>query len=385
MSEVGNRRSSKRRRTEAFTVKVDKEEERKEFDIIRRYRALEHEVQHDRLQITRDGDVRVMSKRLDEIEHLFGDLQSLNVNKNAVLAQDSKAMKTISELLSLSMSTVKFDESGRLIKLEDILNSAKKFMLKEYLEVTGMTEPEYDGNMEEEELADETHEPVNEFGDTRTSEVDNDDVSAFKNRQKRSNYLSQFGKYTEFNQFNWFKMGTLYQNLSHTPFTIDHMLGPLYVEKTVRKQREIRARDPVAELSTAERVTKESLNESQDETTPSHVRKCYKVLKEKEGGQQINLFKYIIDPNSFSKSVENLFYTSFLIKEGRLVLEDDPDGYPAVRIKEQLPDDSREREIEKQRRNDSRQNHIIFQMDMPTWRKLIKKFNITEPFLNKDT
>ena len=46
MSEVGNRRSSKRRRTEAFAVKVDKEEERKEFDIIQRYRALEHEVQH---------------------------------------------------------------------------------------------------------------------------------------------------------------------------------------------------------------------------------------------------------------------------------------------------------------------------------------------------
>ncbi|CDO93713.1 unnamed protein product [Kluyveromyces dobzhanskii CBS 2104] len=378
MSKTDGKSASKRRRTTAFVSKIEKDEELREFDIIQRYRELEHEVQYDRLHITRDGDVGVMSKRLDEIGRLFGDLQNLNVNKNAVLAQDSKAMKTISELVSLSMTSVKFDESGQLIKLDDILNSAKQFMLKEYLNTAGISSAEYVNGEEEEDQ-------IEESSDLQVSTMGNEDATAFSKRQKRSNYLSKFGEYTEFNQFNWFKMGALYQNLSRAPFTTDHMLGPLYVEKTVRRQRETRLKDPVATLSTAERLTKESLNGSQDETTPSHVIRCYKVLKEKEGEEQVNLFKYIIDPNSFAKSVENLFYTSFLIKEGRLILEDDPDGYPAVRIKENLPTDPREKELEKQRRNDSKQNHIIFQMDIPTWRKLIKKFDIKEPYLRNDS
>ena len=161
------------------------------------------------------------------------------------------------------------------------------------------------------------------------------------------------------------------------------MLGPLNVEKRVRKTKERRSKDPVGTLSTAEKVTKESLNATQDESTPSHVKRCYKMLKNKKENSRINLFEYVIDPSSYARSVENLFYTSFLIKEGRLVLEEDAEGYPAVRIKERLPNEPKERDIEKQKRNDTHQNHIIFQMDIPTWRKLIDKFNITEAFLSR--
>lgn len=64
-------------------------------------------------------------------------------------------------------------------------------------------------------------------------------------------------------------------------------------------------------------------------------------------------------------------------------MEHDEEGLPTIKIKQSISHtDSRSKEIERQRRRAAHQNHIIFQMDMPTWRKLIKKYNITSPFLD---
>ena len=279
------------------------------------------------------------------------------------------------------MNSVKFDESSRLLKLNDILNGTKKFMLKDYFQASGVSEPEVQ-TLDQNDSDDETN--ITRSDSKGMSQNSVSDAAELKTRQEQSHYLSQFESFSDFNQFNWFKLGALYSLQSKVPFTSDHMLGPLYVEQKVRRPRELRNKDPIEAASTAERVTKERLNESQEESTPTNVKKCYKVLQKKNGERQINLFRFIIDPTSFAKSVENLFYTSFLIKEGRLVLEDDSEGFPAVRIKESLPDDQKQRELEKQRRKESIQNHIIFQMDVPTWRKLIEKFDIKEAFLNTD-
>lgn len=35
----------------------------------------------------------------------------------------------------------------------------------------------------------------------------------------------------------------------------------------------------------------------------------------------INLFKFIINPNDFGQSVENMFYLSFLIRDGKCAFE----------------------------------------------------------------
>lgn len=35
----------------------------------------------------------------------------------------------------------------------------------------------------------------------------------------------------------------------------------------------------------------------------------------------INLFKFIINPHDFGQSVENMFYLSFLIRDGKCALE----------------------------------------------------------------
>jgi hypothetical protein len=52
------------------------------------------------------------------------------------------------------------------------------------------------------------------------------------------------------------------------------------------------------------------------------------LLVEQNG--PVNLFRFVINPNDFAQSVENLFYLSFLIRDGECALEIEDDGEPVI-------------------------------------------------------
>lgn len=340
-----------------------------EFEILQGYRDFEDDVLRDRAAVARSGDIEVAMQRLDEINTLFNKAGWLGNNLNSVYAQDSHAVMSVSELASISVRNLKLGDSGKVLNVNEIVNLIKRYMLKEYFLINRST----DTCMGREPGIEDGHEGNSIDFLTRSS--------GFEGGRLQCGFLNKFETYNEFSQFNWARMGAMFQNLSRMPMTVDHMLGPLAVG---RKQRVITQRcgvEKVGEKARAENVTNKLLTVNQPETTPEQVKKCFNILMEKNGYSQINLFRYIIDPSSYARSVEHLFYTSFLIKEGKLVLEDDEEGFPAIRPKEPLPRERNEKEIEKQRRTDTQQKHIIFQMDMTSWRKLIKRFEIKESFL----
>lgn len=49
-----------------------------------------------------------------------------------------------------------------------------------------------------------------------------------------------------------------------------------------------------------------------------------------EQAAQINYFRFVINPNSFEQSVENIFYFAFLIKEGTAAWEIAENGEPLI-------------------------------------------------------
>ncbi|CUS22071.1 LAQU0S04e07558g1_1 [Lachancea quebecensis] len=368
--------SSKRLRTEFPRADVNQTPslgEDLEFEILQGYRDVDKDVSKDRVEVARNGDIAIALDRLKAIDTLFDRMVSVNSNRNSLLAQDSKAALNVSELAQLSVRNLKLDESQRVLGISDVINYSKRFMLKEYFNANGIKQERAKVNSSD----DAEEEGTSDAQDNPGTKQD-----FYAQRRQQRSFLNQFDQYNQFTQFNWFKMGMLFRTVSKTPLTVDHLLGPFAAEKKVRSSSQrVRSMDVVGEAVTAERVTRGSLNSTQEETTPEQVKKCFKTLIEKNGLKQINLFRFIIHPESFAKSVENLFYTSFLIKGGKLVLEEDEDGFPAIRPKEGLPKNPRDREIEIQRRNDARQNHIIFQLDMATWRRLIQRFEITSPFI----
>lgn len=44
----------------------------------------------------------------------------------------------------------------------------------------------------------------------------------------------------------------------------------------------------------------------------------------------INLFRFVINPDDFGQSVENLFYLSFLIRDGSCAFEVDEHSEPVI-------------------------------------------------------
>lgn len=124
------------------------------------------------------------------------------------------------------------------------------------------------------------------------------------------------------------------------PATTDFLLGPLSVTKKVRVFRTRRAglkRDNANLVRPVEVVQDENSKEQENGATMiALVKGIYDLLKdffrknpryEKEG---VGLFRFVINPHSFGQTVENIFYLSFLVKDGFVAFTENENGLPIL-------------------------------------------------------
>lgn len=144
------------------------------------------------------------------------------------------------------------------------------------------------------------------------------------------------------------------------------LLGPLSVEKKHRTQTQRRARqskDTAGREARPEALSREDLSRSDEngltaicKRINTHLRKhvdraeqalgqagfrnveelqsergraMLKELRVSDTGGP-SLFDYVLNPRSFGQTVENLFYVSFLIKEGKFGIQNDSQGLPTI-------------------------------------------------------
>ncbi|KFX99317.1 hypothetical protein O988_03940 [Pseudogymnoascus sp. VKM F-3808] len=91
-----------------------------------------------------------------------------------------------------------------------------------------------------------------------------------------------------------------------------------------------------------------------------------------DGG--MDLFRFVINPRSFGQTVENMFYVSFLIRDGKAAITVDENGLPFLGEAEPL---GRAEAVKK----DVSKHQAIFAIDMATWEELIEVFDIREPII----
>lgn len=140
------------------------------------------------------------------------------------------------------------------------------------------------------------------------------------------------------------------------------LLGPLSVEKKVRKivkrSAPFRAdnlretRPEVLDAEDVQRAEKNDLTaicakilrrlqEAQDEAQ-AKVEAAFETQGDAEAQRLMNkyglrdtggidLLKFVVNPKSFGQTVENMFYVSFLIRDGAVQIEFDENGLPALR------------------------------------------------------
>lgn len=76
----------------------------------------------------------------------------------------------------------------------------------------------------------------------------------------------------------------------------------------------------------AEHADKSSVSKELD-----NVRKHLKRYRKQQGSDTVDYYKFVLNPQNFGETIENMFYVSFLIRDGNVRLQIDPEnGCPKI-------------------------------------------------------
>ncbi|KAK3363488.1 Nse4 C-terminal-domain-containing protein [Lasiosphaeria hispida] len=125
----------------------------------------------------------------------------------------------------------------------------------------------------------------------------------------------------------------------------------------------------------AQNVAEQEFTVLGDERTSDEEREIMDRHSLRETGG-IDLLRFVINPHSFGQTIENMFYVSFLIREGSVKLTFDDNGLPALEPFQKEP-----RSKNAQSRHGTMRHQAIMSIDMEIWQEVIKAFNIKEPMI----
>lgn len=86
----------------------------------------------------------------------------------------------------------------------------------------------------------------------------------------------------------------------------------------------------------------------------------------------VPLFDFCVNPKSFGQTVENMFYVSFLIKEGSVGLDFDSRGLPTLGL-------VGEKTLEE--RQEAPKNQAVFTLDFEMWEEIIESHGIQKSLI----
>ncbi|KIY01888.1 uncharacterized protein Z520_02026 [Fonsecaea multimorphosa CBS 102226] len=192
------------------------------------------------------------------------------------------------------------------------------------------------------------------------------------------------------------------------PCLTGFLLGPLSVQKKVRQQTQRKAREARTEPTQAVRPVQLGDEDLQKQESANLTEICTEIARllqtamitgiknaerEVEEADQdlseeqtreilrksviadngcVPLFNFCVNPKSFGQTVENMFYVSFLIKEGKVALDFDSHGLPTLGL---------ERPKSMEERQETQRNQAIFTLDFDIWEDIVQTFGIQKSII----
>ncbi|KIM40209.1 hypothetical protein M413DRAFT_446375 [Hebeloma cylindrosporum] len=168
---------------------------------------------------------------------------------------------------------------------------------------------------------------------------------------------------------NWERIGRKAMAKSRRAPALNFMLGPLSIEQKKRAQiKRSKLEKNKEDERRPQELKEEDISRSQNETTKNVL--TLQAILDEIG--TVNLFKFVVNPKDFAQSVENIFYLSFLIRDGRVAFETQ-EGEPVIFACAAPGDEDYEGGLKKRQ--------MVLDFDMATWKRAIDVFNITEPMI----
>ncbi|EUC41463.1 hypothetical protein COCMIDRAFT_106080 [Bipolaris oryzae ATCC 44560] len=199
------------------------------------------------------------------------------------------------------------------------------------------------------------------------------------------------------------------------PPTASFLLGPLSVQKRIRSATQRRARSqrqPVGPATRPQEIKEGDIQQNENNNLSNLVKgirkrlidhtkqgadrveselseipesemddesqnaafRRYRMAMTTDGEPAVNLLDFVINPHNFGQTVENLFYISFLVREGNAKIVKDDNGLPLL-----VP--AAPRGVSEQREDNVQKHQAVFSLDYPTWRMFIDAYDIKEPLI----
>uniref|UniRef100_A0A667XR30 Non-structural maintenance of chromosomes element 4 n=1 Tax=Myripristis murdjan TaxID=586833 RepID=A0A667XR30_9TELE len=172
----------------------------------------------------------------------------------------------------------------------------------------------------------------------------------------------------------WHRVAERAERCFRTAPCFHYMMGSFHAEPPPPKQRIERQRKaPSKEVKRIMPTQLKKMEESQQEATEKEVERILGYLR---ATSPISYYEFVIDPKSFSRTVENIFHTSFLIRDGLARMYLDESKLPCIAPVE-------EGEVENGGLSSRKQ--CIISISLRSWRELIDALDISEPLIHPPT
>ena len=231
--------------------------------------------------------------------------------------------------------------------------------------------------------------------------------SGSQSQRRRGRADADMDEEEDADQYNWEHLGRhACFPFNARPCLSGFLLGPLSVQKRVRQQTQRRAREARANPANAVRPQELQEEDLEKQETANLTVICGEIRNllgrvQKKGKQAVEaivedgdleeedlldlmrehgisdnecvpLFDFCVNPKSFGQTVENLFYVSFLIKEGSVGLDFDGRGMPTLGL-------TRPKSV--QERQGAPRNQAVFTLDFDMWREIVESHGITKSLI----
>ncbi|GAA6038033.1 hypothetical protein JCM8097_007509 [Rhodosporidiobolus ruineniae] len=193
---------------------------------------------------------------------------------------------------------------------------------------------------------------------------------------------SQIAAVGSVDKLKWGKVGRVLAGESRRVPPLDFMYGPLATEVKEKKARTQRAKN---KLDVAEQVRPEELHvedvAKNENETGKVTAKIAKILQDVAADDEgIPYLAFVVNPDSFSQTVENMFYFSFLMRENKAAIEldenvDSPNYGDIITF---FVDEEVAAQEKAKGGSGTQKVQIVLELTEEVWRDAIETYNITE-------
>ncbi|XP_010002297.1 PREDICTED: non-structural maintenance of chromosomes element 4 homolog A [Chaetura pelagica] len=177
----------------------------------------------------------------------------------------------------------------------------------------------------------------------------------------------------------WHKLGEEAEKYFRRAPSFHYMLGSFKSDPPVPRQRiERQKKSAGGEGKRAMPAQLKKMEESHQEATEKEVERILGLLQthfKNDPDTPISFFDLVIDPNSFARTVENIFHVSFIIRDGFARIKLDEDKLAII-------EPSKDNERKADHRSAGARNQVVIALSHQEWKEIVETYEITEPMIS---